>query len=188
MATGDGHDDSPTPPDEGDTAILPGAAADIDPADPYDEANAPEGTLVDAPAEPLPEVAVPTEKPPVLRRKRRELDRRRQRALLDLGGLVVEMARRERMRVDLLKHRAAIVLAFDAEIDAIDQSLAARRPARSRAASAAPVEPPSCPTCGTAIPAGANYCPSCGTSVLTDAAAAEQEAAPAPAGAAPSEP
>src|SRR5437763_1726192 len=112
MAIGDGNDDAAREPAEndaarrpveGDTAIMPGDAAEAPPPDPYDEANAPEGALVDAPAEPLPEVVEPPAKPPVLRRKRRDLDRRRQRALLDLGGLVVEMARRERMRIDLLK-------------------------------------------------------------------------------------
>src|SRR4051794_7867991 len=128
MASRDGYDEDATPPEEGDTAVLPGATADVDAADPYDEANAPHRALVAAPAEPLPDVAIAPAKPPVLRRKRRDLDRRRQRALLDLGGLVVEMARRERMRVDLLKHRAAIVLAFDAEIDAIDEALESRRP------------------------------------------------------------
>src|SRR3954463_12522402 len=101
MASGDAYEGDATPPDEGDTAILPGATSDAEAADPYDEASAPPGTLVDAPAEPppgrpvaapaepLPDVAVPAAKPPVLRRKRRDLDRRRQRALLDLGGLVV---------------------------------------------------------------------------------------------------
>src|SRR5690348_9348233 len=143
--------DAPRPAGEEDeTAVYPGAAvpaASGTELDPYDDANAPAGALVEAPAEPVAEVVAPPAKPNVLKRKRRELERRRQRALLDLGGLVVEMSRRERMRVDLLKHRAAIVLAFDAEIDAIDQSLAARRPARTRAAAAPAVEPPSCPTC-----------------------------------------
>jgi hypothetical protein len=132
----------------------------------------------------LPEIAPPAGRPPVLRRKRRDLDRRRQRALLDLGGLVVEMARRERMRVDLLKSRAALVLTFDAEIDAIDRSM--RTPTateRRRPQAPAAVEPSPCPTCGSAIPAGANYCPSCGTSLLTDAPT-ERAAPPAGSGAA----
>jgi hypothetical protein len=185
MANGDGRDDTARPPDD-DTAIISGAAAEPVSDDPYDEANAPAGTLVEAPAEPLPEVAPPAGKPPALKRKRRDLDRRRQKALLDLGGLVVEMARRERMRVDLLKSRASIVLTLDAEIDAVDQSLKTPAAARGRAAAAAApaVEPASCPTCGTTIPAGANYCPSCGTSLLTDAPAGT---AAAPAGSAPAE-
>src|SRR4051812_40486002 len=123
MATGDGHDANARPSDD-DTVILDGAAVPPPADDLLDEGNAPAGAprggaavpppadalreggtaragaLVDAPAEPLPEIAPPAGRPPVLRRKRRDLDRRRQRALLDLGGLVVEMARRERMRVD----------------------------------------------------------------------------------------
>src|SRR4051794_38626124 len=97
-----------------DTAVYPGSAvpapASGDELDPYDDANAPEGALVPAPAEPVAEVVAPPAKPAVLKRKRRELERRRQRALLDLGGLVVEMSRRERMRVDLLKHRSTVVV------------------------------------------------------------------------------
>src|SRR4051812_49566371 len=122
MANGDGRDDTARPPDD-DTAIIGGAAAGLAGDDPYDEANAPAGTLVEAPAEPLPEVAPPAGKPPALKRQRRDLDRRRQKALLDLGGLVVEMARRERKRADLLNRPAPIVLTLAAETNAAGPTL-----------------------------------------------------------------
>ncbi len=93
------------------------------------------------------------------------------------------MARRERMRVDLLKSRAAVVRTFDAEIEAIDRSLKTPAAATRRPQAAAPAEPSTCPNCGSAIPAGANYCPSCGTSLLTDAPpdSAAPTAGPSPA-------
>jgi len=149
---------------EEDTAIYPSVDAGAE-LDPFDEGNAPPGTLVEAPAEPIAEVVPPEgEKPPVLRRKRRELERRRQRALLDLGGLVVEMSRRERMRVDLLAHRATVVRTLDSELDAVDLALAGPRTGTA----AAPAGPTTCPRCGSSVPTGANYCASCGTSILTD--------------------
>src|SRR3954469_24373550 len=155
--------------DEDETAVYPGAALPAaytgDERDPYDDANAPEGALVPAPAEPVAEVVAPPAKPAVLKRKRRELERRRQRALLDLGGLVVEMSRRERMRVDLLKHRSTVVVQLDAELDAIDEAMAARRPVQQATSPAAAT---TCPRCGANVPPDANFCASCGTSVLPE--------------------
>lgn len=85
--------------------------------------RAPEGTLVQAPARPVADVKPPSMRPRELRRERVRLEQARERALRDLGGLVVEMAKRERMRVDLLADRAAIVLGLSDQLGALDDAL-----------------------------------------------------------------
>ena len=86
--------------------------------------GAPAGSIVEAPARPRAEVTPPVGMRPVqLRRERSRLEEARERSLRELGGLDVEMAKRERMRVDLLGDRAAIVLGLTAQMDAIDQAL-----------------------------------------------------------------
>ena len=85
--------------------------------------RAPEGALVPAPARPVAEVKPPSMRPRELRRERQRLEQARERALRELGGLVVEMAKRERMRVDLLADRAAIVLGLSDQLGALDDAL-----------------------------------------------------------------
>ncbi len=85
--------------------------------------RAPEGMLVQAPARPVADVKPPSMRPRELRRERVRLEQARERALRDLGGLVVEMAKRERMRVDLLADRAAIVLGLSDQLGALDDAL-----------------------------------------------------------------
>ncbi len=83
----------------------------------------PEGASIAAPARPVAEVKPPSMRPRELRRERNRLEQTRERALRDLGGLVVEMAKRERMRVDLLADRAAIILGLSDQLGALDDAL-----------------------------------------------------------------
>lgn len=87
--------------------------------------RAPEGTVVEAPGRPIADVKPPSMRPRELRRERQRLELTRERALRDLGGLVVEMARRERMRVDLLADRAAIVIGLSDQLAALDDAMIA---------------------------------------------------------------
>ena len=129
--------------------------------------DAPPGSIVEAPAEPLPDIIATA---PLDAGSRRQLEddllRQRASALSDLGGLAVEMARRERMRVDLLASRAAIVLRMDAELDMLRATAAP--PAASAEAEPVVTAIGVCRVCGSTLPADANYCPSCGSSALVD--------------------
>ena len=135
--------------------------------------------------------------PGALRRERRALVRAREERIRDLGGLMLEMYRRDRFREDLLQERCLEVIALE------DRLGRGRRPARPRppscagrgplhAASAArrssgartsaptaagptgatPVV--SCSGCGAPVPADARFCAGCGHPVEADRAAARR--------------
>jgi|SRR5215468_9694055 hypothetical protein len=88
--------------------------------------------------------------PGVLRRERRLLGKARHEALLELGGLLVEMYRRGGFREDLLAERCAGVVGIDARLAEIDDLLHSR----SR-------HMPRC-ECGAPILRGSHFCPNCG--------------------------
>jgi uncharacterized protein YjiS (DUF1127 family) len=138
--------------------------------------------------------------PGQLRRERRALLRAREERLRDLGGLMLEMFRRDQFRQDLLVERCDELLALDERLQELDTLLAAsvsaRRPApAARCACGAPLvwgshfcancgrpvsaTPPvvSCAKCGAALAAGAKFCAVCGHAVSDDLV----EALPAPA-------
>jgi hypothetical protein len=121
--------------------------------------------------------------PGALRRERREILKAREELLRDLGGLAMEMYRREQFREDLLAEHARDVANLEARLHELDSMLAAaaagRRTTASRCACGAPViwgshfcancgrpvgEAPvvSCSSCGHPLPADAEFCPSCG--------------------------
>jgi hypothetical protein len=88
-----------------------------------------------------------------LRRERRALLLLREDRLRDLGGLTLEMYRRDRFNEALVIERCAELVAIEArvsEIDAMVSGAGLRR--RQRAICA----------CGAPILIGARYCPSCG--------------------------
>jgi hypothetical protein len=85
----------------------------------------------------------------VLRRERRMLLKARERALLDVGGLLVEMYRRGSFRNDLLSERAAVIVGIDARLAEIEGLLHVRRGV------------PRC-ECGAPILRGSRFCPNCG--------------------------
>jgi membrane protease subunit (stomatin/prohibitin family) len=124
----------------------------------------------------------------VLRRERRALLRVREDRLRDLGGLMLEMYRRDQFRQDLLLERCDELAAIDARLRELDTLLAAaassRRPApAARCACGAPIVAGShfcancgrsvaaapavvtCETCGAPVPADAKFCAACGQSV-----------------------
>ena len=91
-----------------------------------------------------------------LRRERRALLLLREDRLRDLGGLTLEMYRRDQFNEVLVVERCAELIAIEArvsEIDAIVSGAGLRR--RQRAICA----------CGAPILIGARYCPSCGRAI-----------------------
>jgi len=123
----------------------------------------------------------------VLRRERRALLQFREDRLRDLGGLLLEMFRRDRFREDLIRERCEELLEIDDHLAAVDSllGLSWTLPDQARCACGAPVidgaefcaacgrsigEPSQrCSGCGNALPAEAAFCSRCG--MRTDARA-----------------
>jgi hypothetical protein len=135
-----------------------------------------------------------------LRRERRALLRVREDRLRDLGGLMLEMYRRDQFRQDLLIERCDELIALDLRLHELDTLLAAAASSRRAAPSArctcgAPViwgshfcancgRPVSaapavitCTGCDAPLPADAKFCASCGHAVAPAAVASEAPAA-----------
>lgn len=98
-----------------------------------------------------------------LRRERRALLRLREQKLRDLGGLSLEMYRRDRFREDLLLERCAELIGLEARIHELDVLLGSARPAAGAPRSVR------C-ECGAPLLWGSRFCATCGRPV--DAAAA----------------
>jgi hypothetical protein len=105
--------------------------------------------------------------PGVLRRERRALLKDRTEALVDLGGLLVEMYRRGGFRDDLLAERAAAVIGIDGRLAEIEELLHVRR------------QVPRC-ECGAPVLRGSHFCPSCGRPLDPDVVSEETVIEPAP--------
>jgi Double zinc ribbon len=90
--------------------------------------------------------------PGVIRRERRALSLLRENKLRDLGGLMLEMYRRDVFREDLLSDRCTELLGLDARLHELDDMLAAAR----RRTPAGRCE------CGAPLPWGSHFCPHCG--------------------------
>jgi hypothetical protein len=140
--------------------------------------------------------------PGQLRKERRALLRVREERLRDLGGLMLEMFRRDQFRQDLIVERCDELVSLDERLQELDTLLAAAVSVR-RAAPAARCEcgaplvwgshfcancgrpaaatPPvvGCPQCGSALAADAKFCAVCGKAVTpeqqSEAAAVEPE-------------
>jgi hypothetical protein len=119
-----------------------------------------------ATAEPLPG---PTKR--ALRRQRQELWRVYQAQIADLGGLVVEMARRGMHNAALVERRAADAVALErriGEIDALLQAAAQIRrghvavPALPAAQESTAAVPRPCARCHALLATDANFCAYCG--------------------------
>jgi hypothetical protein len=131
-----------------------------------------------APARAQPPSRRPLPHPGVLRRERRALLRVREDRLRDLGGLMLEMYRRDQFRQDLLIERCDELVAIDERLQELETLLAAaasvRRPAPvARCACGAPIVGGShfCANCGRAVGAAPPLvtCPSCGAPVAAEA-------------------
>ena len=125
--------------------------------------------------------------PGSLRRERRALVRTREERIRDLGGLMLEMFRRDQFKQDLLIEQCQEVIAIEGRLREIDEllevSVAQRREGVGhRCTCGAPIqwgshfcancgrqvgEEPvvSCTNCGNAVPADAQFCANCGTAV-----------------------
>lgn len=98
-----------------------------------------------------------------LRRERRALLRLREDKLRDLGGLALEMYRRDRFREDLLLERCAALIGLEARIHELDILLGAVRPAPGAPRTAR------C-ECGAPLLWGSRFCATCGRPVAAGAA------------------
>jgi hypothetical protein len=91
-----------------------------------------------------------------LQRRRDQLNARVAELQWDLGGLVYEMAIRDRIRVDVLVRRAAVLQNADAELGEVDRML---RLEQSSTAG-------ECVSCKAPHSIGAAYCWQCGQPLL----------------------
>jgi hypothetical protein len=115
-----------------------------------------------APAEPARRrrVAPPASE---LRRERRALMRVREERLRDLGGLALEMYRRDRFREDLLVERCTDLIALEARVHELDALLTLSSPLR-RATPVGRCE------CGAPLLVAMNFCATCGRPARPDEA------------------
>jgi hypothetical protein len=97
-----------------------------------------------------------------LRRERRALLRLREQKLRDLGGLSLEMYRRDSFREDLLLERCAELIGLEARIHELDVLLGAARRAPG-APKTARCE------CGAPLLWGSRFCATCGRPVTAEA-------------------
>lgn len=144
----------------------------------------------------------PVATPGQLRRERRALMRTREERIRDLGGLMLEMYRRDRFREDLIQEQCGELLSLEARLADLDAMLSAatfasRRTATGRCLCGAPLVWGShfcsncgrpvgdaivaCARCSHPLPADAQFCISCGTraeapEVVPDEASTPDEA------------
>jgi hypothetical protein len=119
-------------------------------------------------AEPAPEtpgaprgVRRPLPPPSQLRRERRALLRAREDRIRDLGGLMLEMYRRDQFREDLLAERCSELVALEERLAELDALLATALSIRHRRAARC--------ECGAPILWGSRFCSSCGRAVGAEA-------------------
>jgi hypothetical protein len=107
---------------------------------------------------PLLSDSLPKQDGPVdLRRRRDQLQARVAELQFDLGGLTYEMAIRDRIRVDVLVRRAAVLQDADAELAEVERILRLEETSTAGA----------CASCGSPHSSGASYCWQCGQPLLT---------------------
>jgi hypothetical protein len=110
-----------------------------------------------APVAPPPPGTAPTESQVIdLERRRDTLKARVAEMQWDLGGLVYEMAIRDRIHVDVLVKRAALLQDADSELAEIERILRLEHSATAGA----------CASCGAPHSTGASYCWQCGQPIL----------------------
>jgi hypothetical protein len=107
----------------------------------------------------------PAPPPTELRRERRALLRLREQKLRDLGGLSLEMYRRDSFREDLLLERCAELIGLEARIHELDVLLGTVRPSAGGSRTAR------C-DCGAPLLWGSRFCASCGRPVAAAAGSA----------------
>ena len=138
-------------------ALLPrrGSGRASAPAD--SPANSTAAPATGAPVAPPPPGTPPTESQVIdLERRRDTLKARVAEMQWDLGGLVYEMAIRDRIHVDVLVKRAALLQDADSELAEIERILRLEHSATAGA----------CASCGAPHSTGASYCWQCGQPIL----------------------
>ena len=100
--------------------------------------------------------ATPEEQMVDLMRRRDALSARVAEMQWDLGGLVYEMAIRNRMRVEILVKRAAELQDVDAELSEVERILRLEDTGTAG----------TCPNCASPHSTGASYCWQCGEPIL----------------------
>jgi chorismate mutase len=93
-----------------------------------------------------------------LTRRRDQLNARVAELQWDLGGLVYEMATRDRIRVDVLVRRAAELQNADAELNEVERILRLEQTSTAG----------QCASCGAPHSTGAAYCWQCGQPLLRE--------------------
>lgn len=93
--------------------------------------------------------------PGTIRRERRTLIRAREERIRDLGGLVLDMHRRDVFRQQLLVEKACEIMVLEERLQELDSMLAAATAARR------PGSAPRC-ACGAPILWGSHFCSNCG--------------------------
>ena len=91
-----------------------------------------------------------------LERRRDQLTAQVAEMQWDLGGLVYEMATRDRIRVDVIVKRAAALQSVDAELGEVERILRTEKTGTAG----------SCSSCGAPHSTGAVFCWQCGQSLL----------------------
>jgi hypothetical protein len=97
-----------------------------------------------------------------LERRRDDLTARFVELQWDLGGLVYEMAIRNRIRVDVLVQRAAVLQDADAELGEVERILRSEQTGTAG----------TCGSCGAPHSSGAAYCWQCGQPLLEQVSSA----------------
>jgi hypothetical protein len=123
---------------------------------PRRDADSP-GRDANQPAQPHDQSAVTEHRPGIdLQTRREQLTARVAELQWDLGGLVYEMAVRDRIRVDVIVKRAAQLQDVDAELSEVERILALERSATAGA----------CANCEAPHSSSASYCWQCGQPIL----------------------
>ncbi len=104
----------------------------------------------------LPATTLPTPVPRELRRERKSLLQVREERLRDLGGLALEMYKRDRFNAGLVVERCAELVAIEARVHEIDALLDGSSRLRRGSATCA---------CGAPFLLGARFCATCGRPV-----------------------
>jgi hypothetical protein len=120
-----------------------------EPASAYHESPGPDAAI-------QPPRAKPAETTVDLERRRDQLTARVAELQWDLGGLVYEMATRDRMRVDILVKRAALLQEADAELNEVQRILRMDKTGTAG----------TCGACGAPHSSGAVFCWQCGHPLL----------------------
>jgi chorismate mutase len=105
-----------------------------------------------------------------LQRRRDQLNARVAELQWDLGGLVYEMAIRDRIRVDVLVKRAAMLQDADAELGEVERILRMEQTGTAG----------TCPNCGAPHSSSAAYCWQCGQPLMRQVPSEAISAPPAP--------